>query len=261
MSQKKALITALIAGAGILGFSSFAAAEAPGFYLGAQAGYGWQSVNDPHLQSLLSTNLNSISSFSNSSNKSGFAGGAYAGYQWNDYWGTELGYLYFPNATYNSSVSGSVAAPPPHSNQPLSTVQSAEVKSKEQAIDLMVKGMVPFGSGFGGYGKLGAAYVQNQLSGSSTTSTVITNTPNVPAFISTGRNLSQSIHEIKPVAALGLTYDFNDALVADLSYTYLFGGAGTSNNNLGNNSNNVPRASMVALGLTYYFGAAETDDP
>lgn len=250
MFQKKALISALIAGAAILGCSSAVFAEVPGFYAGVQLGYGQQYISNPNLQSAVSSGLLATSSTSNSDTKGGLAGGADIGWQFNDYFGLELGYLYFPNSEFSSSATGV-------DSFINSTVNSANVTSKEQAIDLMLKGSIPFGACFGGYVKAGAAYVQNKLDFSATSSTatssgVVTNTIS-------GNDTN---NKVKPIAAAGFTYDINENVVVDLSYTYLFGSSSSNSSfsNFGSNSSNVPRAGLVALGITYYFGGFGTDD-
>ncbi len=258
MSQKKALVAALITGAGILGVSTLAFAEVPGFYAGAQIGYGMQDLNNPNLQPLLESNLTAVSSTNASNTKSGAAGGIYGGFQFNDYFAAELGYIHFPNASFNNSVTG-------FNTLGMSTVNSSTLTSTENAIDIMLKGMIPFGGGFGGYAKIGGAYVFNKftisLNGVSSNPTA-TNFQNISG---NGTN-----DQFKPIGAVGLTYDFNDNVVMDLSYTYLFGSSGnsTSSSNLVNNLNNlsnvnigVPKAGMVALGITYYFTGGGTDDP
>lgn len=260
MSQKKALVTALIAGAGILGISSMACAEVPGFYVGAQAGYGYQYLDDPDVNQVLTFDLNPVSSTTSSNTKSGFAGGAYIGYQFNDYFGTELGYIHFPTASFNNTATG-------FNTFGNSTVNSLDLNSTENVIDLMLKAQVPFGGGFGGYAKIGGGYVYNKFDATfNSTSTNATNT-----YFNTVES-SGSNNQFKPIGAIGLTYDIYDYFVVDLSYTYLFGSSGTTSStvpvgtsaiNIENIATGVPRASMIALGATYYFGGSSdtTDDP
>lgn len=260
MSQKKALVTALIAGAGILGISSIACAEVPGFYAGAQVGYGYQYLDNPNFIPSLESNLSPVSSTTSSSSKNGFAGGVYGGYQFNDYFGAELGYIHFPNASFSNTATG-------FNSLGSSTVNSIDLTSTENVIDLMLKAQVPFGGGFGAYAKFGGGYVYNKFD--STFNSVSSN-PVATAFNTV--NSSGSNNQFKPIGAIGFTYDIYDYFVVDLSYTYLFGSSGnsTSSSTLANNFNSlnninigVPRASMIAVGATYYFsGSADTtDDP
>ncbi len=250
MSQKKALISALLTSAAILGCSSAAFAESPGFYAGVQLGYGEQYISNPNLQSAVSSGLVAISSTTNSDTKGGLGGGADIGWQFNDWFGLELGYLYFPNSEFSSSATGVDA----FIN---STVNSADVTSKEQLIDLMLKASIPFGACFGGYVKAGPAYVQNKLNFSATSSTATAG-----GIVTNSISGDDTNNKIKPIAAAGFTYDINDNVTVDLSYTYLFGSSSSNSSfaNFGSNSSNIPRAGLVALGITYYFGGYGSDD-
>jgi opacity protein-like surface antigen len=106
MSQKKALISALITSAAIFGCSSAAFAEVPGFYTGVQLGYGQQFVSDPGFQDAVTDGLLLVSSTTNDDSKGGLAGGVNVGWQFNDYFGMELGYLYFPDSEFKDSATG-----------------------------------------------------------------------------------------------------------------------------------------------------------
>jgi opacity protein-like surface antigen len=124
----------------------------------------------------------------------------------------------------------------------------------------MLKGTIPFGACFGGYVKAGAAYVQNKLNINASTSTAT-----VGGVVTNTISGEDTTNKIKPIAAAGLTYDINENVVVDLSYTYLFGSSSSSSDNnvfqnINNDSSNVPRASLVALGITYYFGGFGADD-
>ena len=112
--------------------SSHAASNAP--YVGAQLGYGdvHQFHDDDH------------------GKDTGVAGRLFAGYQFNDYFATEMGWSKFSNATASYSYSDAYNS------------ANAKATIKTDALDLVVKGILPVTSEVKVYGKLGAAYVMSR---------------------------------------------------------------------------------------------------
>lgn len=201
MFQKKALISALVVGAAIVGFSATASAAMPGFYAGGDL--GWSNLT------------NSDNPFKGQDGANGLGAGAQFGYQFNDYIAAEAGYTYFHNANGNWSDGFS----------------SASATYKEQAASLDIKGIIPLNNCFNIYGKAGAAYVnaRREVSGNfaglfnfdaSDTSNVIrptygigvgySITPNLETDLSFTRiqRLSNGSVPNADITALGLTYFF-----------------------------------------------------
>jgi len=209
LKLKKSLLVAIFAGASLLGVSSFANAALPGFYVGGQAGWG-----DTHASSAYSS--------PSSSKDTGLAGRIFTGYQIDQNWAVELGYTKFSNAKvkYNyGSVDGV-------------NLGSARFTTKEQAVDLVAKGILPLQDGFGLYGKAGAAYLDGKVSGSG----------NV-----LGHNLSGSIteHKILPTFGVGVSYDITPNVPVDLSWNRI--------QKVGN-TRFLRSTDLIALGIAYNFG-------
>jgi opacity protein-like surface antigen len=128
--------------------SSFNAA---GFVIGLEGGYA-----DTHWDNLAVTHL-SISD-------SGFAGRAFLGYDFNQYFGVESGFIFLPDAKF--SVDNI----------------DADAKIRNYAIDLLAKVSVPVTSGFKLYAKAGAGYFNSKLSSSLPGEEGQTNSHVGPAF-------------------------------------------------------------------------------
>lgn len=180
MFQKKALISALITGAAILGFSAVASADLPGFYAGGELGW---------------SNLHFSDNPFNTQSGTGLGGGAQIGYQFNPYIAAELGYLYFHNVSQNFAPFGNA-------------------NYKEQAGDLLIKGTLPLNNYFSIYGKAGAAYVDSQTELSTSD---LYFAPNGNVY--NNAYFSQSTHPIRPVYGIGVSYNITPNVSADLGWT------------------------------------------
>ncbi len=186
MLQKKALLSALITGAAILGFSAVASADLPGFYVGGDLG--------------LSNVHQSDNPFTSDNNGTGLGAGAQFGYQFNPYVAAEAGYIYFHNVNHN------------YGNTGFGTFNDSY---KEQAGDLVVKGTLPLNQYFSLYGKAGAAYVDSQYEAYS----------NFPVITQGGHiananiNYSASTTPIRPVYGVGVSYNITPNVSADLGWT------------------------------------------
>lgn len=193
MFQNKALLSALITGAAILGFSAIASADLPGFYAGGEL--GWSNIHD------------SDNPFNTENGGTGLGAGAQFGYQFNPYIAAEAGYLYFSNAKQSGNVFG-----------PWSYTY------KEQAVDLVAKGTLPLNQYISLYGKAGAAYVDasgetsgNIFAWSDSAHPIrpvyglgvsYNITPNVSADLGWTRVQNNNTIPNADIATLGLTYHF-----------------------------------------------------
>jgi OOP family OmpA-OmpF porin len=181
MFQKTALISALVTGAAILGFSAIASADLPGFYAGGELG--------------LSNIHDSDNPFNSEDGGTGLGAGAQIGYQFNPYIAAEAGYLYFHNVDQNGNYFGPWNA-----------------TYKEQAVDLVAKGTLPLNQYISLYGKAGAAYVDAQ--------TEVTGNVMTPwGFPAVGYSATQTYHPIRPVYGVGVSYNIAPNVSADLGWT------------------------------------------
>jgi len=104
----------------------------PSFYLGGSIGSARDGIstvkrNDQYILAV---------------NKSGLAGRVFAGVQFNENIGTELGYILLPDVKLKA-INGGTA--------------------KQQALDLVLKGTIPVGNNFGLFAEGGVAYVDNRI--------------------------------------------------------------------------------------------------
>lgn len=171
MLGKNKVIKSILIAFGILGASSAALAALPGFNVGIQAGLGRTEYSAKDIKNVTTARI---------TDKTGFAGRIYAGYNFDQNWGAELGFTQFQKTEFKNiggtGLNGSV---------------------RHQAVDLAGKGIYSFGNGFDVFGKLGAAYVKAQTSGA----------------------LSGSKSRIQPVLGAGVTYDITPNVPVELAYT------------------------------------------
>jgi OmpA-OmpF porin, OOP family len=184
----KKQILALTMLTGLLTTGAFAApAQTP--YLGGDIGWG----------SIYQTGFGS-----------GVAGRIFAGYNFNEYLAAEAGYSKFANANQNISIFGT----------------TFHTTIKTYAVDAVVKATLPLENGFNLFGKLGAAYLNEQASAN-----IISNT--------------YTAHNVLPTYGLGAGYDINKNLNADVSWMRI--------QHVGSNTN-LNSTDLVGAGLTYSFG-------
>jgi len=116
-----------------LSTSAFAIVPDNSFYVGGQLGAARNGVTNSNIdgQQLVSTD------------RTGFAGRVYGGWQFNNNFGAEFGYSAFSNVKLKS-INGSGSA-------------------KQQALDLVIKGTVPLNYGFGIFAEGGLAYMEDKI--------------------------------------------------------------------------------------------------
>jgi OOP family OmpA-OmpF porin len=210
MFNKNSLVTLTLAGIAGLFIATTASATAPGPYFGGQLGWG----------NTYNTELND--DFGVKDNGA-LAGRVYAGFQLNDIFSAEMGYTKFSNV--NLSDTGFFAVPTGVTYGTL----SAQVKT--YAVDAVAKASLPLQSGFSIFGKFGAAYV-NQASNASLSS---------PTYYN---QVNETDTAILPTFGLGLSYDINKNVVADVSWMRIQKTGDTS----------IDSTDTATVGLSYHFG-------
>lgn len=174
-----------------LAFAPALALATPGAYVQLQGGYNLTDAN---------------SSFNNSS-FDGFAGGANIGYLWGDSsmnYGLEATGLWYPNSTTSNNGN------------------NLKINGYNAGILAVLK-YTDCTSGFDIFGKLGAVYVNQKFTNSTTT-------------------YSTTNNQVAPEADIGVGYQFNPNWELDLTGNYVW----TNNTTANNNAN-------LLLGLTYRF--------
>lgn len=222
---RRLLLTAVIG----LGMVNLASAAQQGPYLGMQAGATnthntTQSVNvqttDAITGNIISNDYQSV----NPSNK-GFGVRVFTGYNFNPYFALEGGWTHYglstysPNGTSCNSANATFTTP---CNNPSIRTNGFDFEGKG-----ILQLQIPYFS-FGLFGKVGFAALQVSYAGSLTANNV-------------SANGSGTSIKVRPLAALGLSYDLTQNWQFDLTASRVFRG-GTFQN-----------ADMIALGLSYHF--------
>ncbi|MDR3477687.1 MAG: outer membrane beta-barrel protein [Gammaproteobacteria bacterium] len=168
MFNKKKLLSLAIASLAGLFIASTASATIAGAYVGGQLGWGQTNI------------FKGVNTQGYKTNDTGIAGRLFGGYQINQNFAAELGYMKFSNATVKH--------------------ESGDIQT--YAVDIAAKAMMPLSNSFGVYGKLGAAYLNESFG------------------ISNGNSrVSFSEGKVYPELGVGVSYDFTQQLSTDLSYT------------------------------------------
>lgn len=192
-----------------LGCLPTAYAVGDGVYLGGQIGYTDINSQEKDVQTGPITFVNTMPS------STGMGARILFGYNFNQYGAIESGYTYYAPATY------SAAGQDPCKDDP--TV-------RENAVDIVGKGIWPVFGGFDVFGKAGVAMIWQSQSGRLNDQTV-----------STCDGSTSSSTYFKPTAAIGLSYDLDQSWVADLTYSRIFGGGG------------LDSMDFIGLGISYHF--------
>lgn len=137
----------------------------------------------------------------------GLAGGIFTGYQFNNNGGIEFGYTHYANGTSPNAV----------------TCGSSVIHN--DSVNLLGKGILPIGpSGISLFAKGGFGVLRSSGGGSCSVSN------------------KKTTVSLKPVIAIGASYDLSQQWVADISYKRMFV-----------NSTQVSNLNIIALGISYHF--------
>ncbi len=220
---KKVLTTTVL---GISALGAMAAnAAAPGVYITGQLGYANTHMKDKTDFGDLKEPLNLTSA--NLSNN-GAAGRLAIGYQLNQNFAVEMGYMRFGKGKSKGFVTSR------DSIDPSTLTMSASLK--QNAIDLVGKGILPISDKFNVYGKLGVAYLTTNLKAE------VTNPDGKRTIGNDEFDIAQ--HKWAPEAAIGMSYDITSNVSVDTSWTHI---QPLGNKRPGN-------IDFVAVGIGYNFG-------
>ena len=209
---KKVLTTTVL---GVSALSAIAAnASAPGIYVTGQVGYA---------NNKMEFKTNDIIP-DNDISKSGVAGRVAIGYQFNQNFAVEAGY--FRTAQKNATLVD--INPWWHPDQ----VSVGKLKYDQNAIDLVVKGILPVNNSLNLYGKLGVAYL---------TTTARFNSSD-EQFTPMLDNIAK--RKFAPEAAIGVSYDITPNVSLDTSWTHI--------QTIGRNQ--PGNVDFIAAGIGYNFG-------
>ena len=230
---KKVLTTAVL-GVSALGVMA-ANAAAPGVYVTGQLGYANTHMNDKTKIADIKGNFPFTANAADATNLSnnGFAGRVALGYQFNQNFAVEMGYLQLNKKKVNGTVPDAVAGG--------DATLPASLSMHENAVDLVGKGILPLTDKFNVYGKLGVAYLTTTINGKGD---IDVNGANVPATFDLNGVAKISKHKWAPEAAIGVSYDITPNMSVDTSWTRI--------QPMG--SNRPGSIDFVAVGLGYNFG-------
>jgi opacity protein-like surface antigen len=207
MKRLKYLIMGLLVTFSGVSFAYTVSQKPSGFYVGAQAGYAY--LHYPKSWLTDDPNFISVGSVDNK----GFASRVHVGYDFNQYFAMEMGYIYLPRIKFNDiTISGG---------------SGINESFRQSVIDFLAKGTLPLNGGFDLYGKAGIASV---------------NRDDLEATAG-GVTVKSNVKDTKTVAALGVGMDYRliNNLVADLGYMHYF------------NSGDLEATDFIGLGIAYRF--------
>lgn len=226
---KKVLTTTVL---GVSALTVMAAnAAAPGVYVTGQLGYA--NTHMGNKTNITDINKNTPAGFvfeandakiSNLSNN-GLAGRIAIGYQFNQNFAVETGYLRLGSKKIEGSL--------------LQDHRKDTLQLQQNAIDFVGKGILPIAANVNVYGKLGVAYLTTDLEGKVTGDD---SEPDLKAELNKAANVTK--HKFAPEVALGVSYDITPNVSVDTSWTHI--------QPLGKNK--PGNIDFVAVGLGYNFG-------
>ncbi len=207
MLKKNLLAKLAVSAIAACAISTVANAAVSGPYVGGQVGWGNTNINNNDI-------FGNNSGISSSIDNTGVAGRIFAGYQFNPNWAAELGYTRFSDTDINDITAYGV----PVGNGSL----------REQAFDLVGKGILPLQNNFNLYGKLGAAYLQGDMS-----------------FNGSGVSTTGDENKVYPTYGVGISYDVTPNVPVDLSWNRI--------QKVGDSD--LQSTDLIAVGIAYNFGS------
>lgn len=205
-------------------FADAAFAAKPGLYLGA--GIGGSKLDTPSKYAYEGLPKGAVDAMKQNTDATGLAGRAFAGYNFNEYFGIEGGLAKYADSKYTGNLANT-----------LKTSATYQYNS----LDLVGKGYLPLGAtNFNLYGLAGIAYVNSKLDYSVSIA---------------GQNIGEATgHEttkkIRPIYGLGASYDIPQTnFTTNVEYSHIQGVGNTQTS-----TNAIPSADLVTLNFNYNFG-------
>ncbi|MFZ0219518.1 MAG: outer membrane beta-barrel protein [Candidatus Aquirickettsiella sp.] len=227
----KKIISTTVLGASVLSAMA-ASAAAPGIYIGGQFGYADTDMGSK--TNFAKFNLHPADQNNQNLSNNGLAGRIALGYQFNQNFAVEAGYLQLSNRKVN------ISEDQVRHDFPLT---AGSVKLQQNVVDFVGKGMLPVTDKINLYGKLGLAYITTPIQ----VSAQILNPHAIgPVIVDANVNemVNVSKHKWAPEAAIGVSYDISSNVNVDASWTHI--------QPLGHNK--PGNIDFVAVGVGYNFG-------
>lgn len=185
-----------------------ASAVAPGFYMGVMLGPASNTSGNQQAQKATGGGTTVVTPRTKQ-----FGTRLYLGNKIGQYAGYEVGFDYFTKINYDSKNVATCGGP----------------NASAKGIDVVAKGIIPVSSSFDVFGKAGAAYMYTTTSGSLNPDST--------------KSCGASKHEgqVRPVVAIGGSYDLTQNWVADLTWTrFMVGGT-------------IQNIDAYSIGVSYHF--------
>lgn len=192
----------------VLGVAANAYAVAPGFYIGGMAGPATNNGSDVNVQA-----QGSPTTIVATPKSQQFGSRFFLGYQATSHAGIEAGATFISQIKYDTG------------NQQACGGTDVSVRD----FDVLAKGIIPFGSSFDVYGKLGPAFVYENQSNA------------MSPRLNQGCGKSQFETKVRPTMSIGASYTMSQNVVVDASWNRLM------------TSYPVNNIDFFALGLSYHF--------
>lgn len=204
-------------------------ATVPGIYVTGQIGYANTHMKSKVDMSALK-DIATLDAYHLSNN--GLAGRLAFGYQFNQNFAVELGYIQLSKGKLNSSFV---------STDPLNPFSLTVAGSlKQNAIDFVGKGILPISDKCNVYGKLGVAYLTTSINVD-----INAADPDATQQVTINNNyFNIAKHQWAPEAAIGISYDLTPNIAIDTSWTHI--------QPLG--KKRAGNIDFAAVGLSYSFG-------
>lgn len=231
---KKVLSTTVL-GISALGVMA-ANAAAPGVYVTGQLGYAnthmGNKTNTTNIDNNTSFHFHSNNEKDTDLSNNGLAGRIALGYQFNQNFALEAGYLRLGQRKFDGLIA--------HDND-IYNHDPATLKLQQNVVDFVAKGIVPICDKFNLYGKAGLAYINTAIQGK----VKFDQTTGISDIsFDLNKALGVARHKLAPEVALGASYDITPNVSVDTSWTHI---QAVGKNRPGN-------IDFVAVGLGYNFG-------
>lgn len=210
----------------------------PGFYLGAQGGWGKADIGDGITKAIdFLFNQPGSTLASKDIDEGGWVGGrGYIGYNFVPFFSLETGFTYMPENIYRANGNGDIAS------------YSFNLRYRTYAIDAVAKLTLPFAyfssclEPLSVFAKGGVAYVNVEKSGN--------------YVINDSSFQNTATHEkFRPTIGAGLAYNITYNAAIDLSWMYISGQDRVSFNQIlnGRAKAPIPTCNLYMIGLEYKF--------
>lgn len=246
MKHKINMIAAIL-GATVLLTAESSRANNPGFYVGASAGYSALNTPSGDAFDVGASDTNTlITEASSSSDKGGFGGSLFAGYNINQKLAVELGYTSYGKSDYSTTQNqyANIGTDGDGNTEwALTGTNNASIDYNTYSVDLFLKGSMPVIAKLSAFAKVGMSYVNQSVDYSNPTGV-----PTITSSFATPASGTNHYTAIRPAAALGFSMQ-----VSEHFSTAIFAQGFLGRGDVDTDSSAIASAYLVGASLTYDF--------